>query len=107
LMDGPPSDWLEAYRKVNTELRRRDLAERDGLLVKAEVIRQALRSGVSAMRSTGDRLVRLFGNEAGEIYNEGVTEFETAALRTANDEVRGNPDPQLGGVAEDAPASDA
>jgi hypothetical protein len=65
---------------VNTELRRRDLAERDGTLVRPDVVRQAMRSGVSAMRGTGDRLVRQFGNEAGEIYNEGV--MRTPRLRT-------------------------
>jgi hypothetical protein len=92
---------------VNTELRRRDLAERDGTLVRPDVVRQAMRSGVSAMRGTGDRLVRQFGNEAGEIYNEGVTEFETAALRVVNDAGGSHPDKQPDGVPADAAAADA
>ena len=57
------------------------------------------------MRATGDRLVRKFGNEAGDIFNEGVTEFEAAAVRVLDDS--GNdPDKSVVGVDADAAAAD-
>lgn len=81
LMSGPDSPALERFRTARAGLAERDLAERDKELVKGGLLSQALRAGINALRATGDRLIRKFGNECGDIFNEGVNEFEAAAIR--------------------------
>jgi hypothetical protein len=114
LLSGSDSPALERYRNVKADLAERDLAERDKVLVRANVIRDALRPAVSALRGTGDRLVRQFGNEAGDIFNEGVNEFEAAAKRViladaidTPDSQRTNSLPESGVGDPDASAPDA
>ena len=75
------SEALERLRTANARLREMDLAERNGALVRLHVIADALRPAMVAMRSTGDRLTRKFGNDAGEIFNEGIADFEAAAAQ--------------------------
>lgn len=94
LLAGSDSPALERYRNVKADLAERDLAERDKVLVRSNMIRDALRPAIAAMRGTGDRLVRQFGNEAGDIFNEGVTEFEAAAKRVILSDANDAPDSQ-------------
>jgi len=75
------SPALERYRLAKARLAEHDLSERDGILLRADAIKEALMAGIRVMRATGDRLVRQLGNVAGEIFNEGVAEFEAAAIR--------------------------
>jgi hypothetical protein len=82
---GKDSDELERYRRLKADMVERDLAERDGILVKRHTIMDALAPALTAMRGTGDRLSRQFGNEAADIFNEGVGEFEAAALKLVNE----------------------
>ena len=113
MLAGPESPALERYREVRTKLAERDLAERDRELVKGRLIRDALRPAVAALRGTGDRLSRQFGNEAGDVFNEGVADFEAAALRVieqqdvgpSNSDGRSDADPGL--VRGDADAATA
>ena len=81
LMTGGASPALERYRRLKGDDLERTLAERDGQLVRKHVILDALRQGMSVMRATGDRLVRQFGNDAGDVFNEGVSEFEAAIVK--------------------------
>ena len=62
-----------------------DLAEREKRLVRVEAVTDALQPAIAAMRTTGERLTKQFGNAAAEIYNEGLTEFEAAAHRVLDE----------------------
>lgn len=86
LLKGDESPALERYRLGRAKMVEMDLAERERQTVRVQALRDAMRGGVSALRSTGDRLVRQFGNEAGEMFNEGVADFEAAALRAIGGE---------------------
>jgi len=107
LMAGGTSPALERYRLGRATMVEMDIAERERGLVKGEAIRAAVLAGVGAMRAAGDRLSLLAGNEAADIYNEGVAEFEAAALRALEEtlgEVRNGTDSGLGGGTEDVAA---
>ena len=86
-MNGPVTDNLERYRGWKADGEELTVKERRGELVKAEVVMAALGPAISAMKSAGDHLVRKFGNEAGEIFNEGVGAFEAAAAKLAEPDV--------------------
>lgn len=79
---GGDSPNLERYRLAKAMLAERDLAERDRDVVRRAVIAESLRPAVSGMRTAGDKLVSQFGNDAGDIYNEAVNDFEAAVVRT-------------------------
>jgi hypothetical protein len=114
--EGPDSPALERWRIARAKLAERDVDEREGTVIRINLMRDALRAGTTAMRATGDRLTRGYGNEAGEIFNEGVAEFEAAAIRvirqadvsstsrTAEDG-RDDADPNMGVGDADAPPS--
>lgn len=111
LMTGSDSPNLERYRLGKAQMIELDLAERQKILVRADVLDRALRPAITAMRQTGDRLVRKFGNEAGEIFNEGVSEFEAAALQyfasdTSDDGGRDDHPPPTNVADADAAAAD-
>lgn len=72
---------LDRLRLANAQIAELELGERRASLVRLTVISDALRPALAAMRSTGDRLARRFGNDACEIFNEGICDFEAAALR--------------------------
>lgn len=90
------SPQLERYRKARADLAERDVKERDTDLVRRDVILGALRPAIAGMRGAGDRLVREFGNDAGEIYNEAVDDFADALEKTINPPAAspGHPDSQ-------------
>jgi len=79
------SPSLERYRLAKAKLAEHDLSEREKVLVRADLLNEAIRAGVAVNRATGDRLSRQFGNAAGEIFNEGLEEFLAAALRVLKD----------------------
>lgn len=79
MADGGDSPNLERYRRLKGDEVELNLSERKGGLVRADKIIEALGPALSAMRGTGDRLARQFGNDAADIFNEGVAEFEAAA----------------------------
>jgi hypothetical protein len=85
----PQSPSLERLRSAKASMAELDLAERKLELVNVEAVRTALAHGITAMRSTGEILVRKFNNEAGEIFNDGVEAFAAAAKR-AVDQFNGN-----------------
>lgn len=82
LAAGGDSPNLERYRLAKAQLAERDLAERDRTLVRRQVIIDALRPAATGMRAAGDRLIKAFGNEAGQIFNEAVDDFEAAVTQT-------------------------
>lgn len=83
LMSGADSPGLERYRMANAQIKERELAQLDRELVRSSVIREMVRPGIAAMRAVGDAIVRRFGNDAGDMYNEGVNEFEATMLKAA------------------------
>lgn len=116
LLEGPDSPVLDRLRLANAKMAELELAERTNAVVQLDLIRDAMRPALAAMRSAGDRLVRQFGNDAGEIFNEGVGEFEAAAARVleqryvagvASDptDQRGNADPPLRRIDANAAAA--
>ena len=72
------SDMLERLRRFKGDLAERDVKERDKHLVRRSVIMNALGPAVGGMRATGDRLTQKYGNDAGEIYNAAVENFQRA-----------------------------
>jgi len=80
---GGPGDSpaLERYRLARAIAEERRNDEAAGLLVRRDLVVDGLRQGITAARASGEKLVRFFGNEAGLLYNEGIDEFERAALR--------------------------
>lgn len=115
LLSGGDSPNLERYRGVKADLATLDLRERNRELVRIGVLQTSMRTALAALRGTGDRLARQFGNDAADIYNEGVTEFEAAALAAvrkfdsdgSDDNRRDAADPAMGGGDADAAAPDA
>ena len=81
--DGGTSDSpaLERGRLAKAQLLELELAERQKELIRAQAMREALRPAIAILRQVADRLIRKFGNDAGEIYNEGVDDFAAAVLR--------------------------
>lgn len=80
---GVPSDALERYRHERYIEARRNNAIAEGKLIDRETIVQAMTAGTTVMRNTAlqfERLTQLSGREAREIYDEGVTAFEQAAI---------------------------
>lgn len=74
---------LERYRGYRADLAKRDVEERDKVLVRRNVILDALRPALSGMRCAGEKLIRQFGNDAGDIYNEAVDNFVESVNRLA------------------------
>lgn len=83
LVDGSDSPNLERYRLAKAiEVERKNDKE-EGLLIPRPVIREALLPAAAAMRQAGERLAKLYGNDAHEIYAEAVNEYEAAITRLA------------------------
>lgn len=83
LADGSDSPNLERYRLAKAiEVERKNDKE-EGLLIPRPVIREALLPAAAAMRQAGERLAKLFGNDAHAIYAEAVQEYEAAISRLA------------------------
>lgn len=85
LLAGDDSDALDEYRREATTEKRLKNAVTRGELIDREKTADAIRAGITAMRETGDRLVRRFGNEAGDLFNDAVGEFEGVATRVIAD----------------------
>jgi hypothetical protein len=76
---------LERIRDYKAQLVEMDVQTRRGELVQLEKVKRAIAGGFVAFRGTGDQLVRRFGNDAGDLFNEGVAEFEHKAIAVLND----------------------
>jgi hypothetical protein len=76
---GGDSPSLERYRAARATWVELDLAERSKQLVKIEVVAEALRPSFQILRNMGDRLIRTYGNDAGEVVREALDEYETTA----------------------------
>jgi len=84
LMDGGgDSPALERLRMAKAQLAERDLAERDGDLVRRAVIVDALRPAAAGLRQAGERLAKDYGNDAAAVYNDAVDDFAAAVERLA------------------------
>ena len=75
------SPALERWRAARADVAEIERDERLNKVADVEILNAAVRPALVAMRSTGDRLVREFGNAAGDIFNEGVNEFEAGMLQ--------------------------
>jgi hypothetical protein len=105
LLSGAATPALERYRSLKADLAEIDVGERRGRIVRSAVISDAIKGGLSAMRQTGDRLTRQFGNDAGQLYNEGIDDFEAAARQVIQDaDSRDDADRQHGGKPSNAVA---
>ena len=76
MLTGGPSEALERYRAARAAIAELDLKEREGRLVPAGVYMPVMAHLAGILRRAGHRLVREFGNGAGEILNEAIDEFE-------------------------------
>lgn len=72
------------YRRLKIELAEMEVQERRGELVKKEAFKRAIAGGFIAFRGTGDQIARRHGNDAADLFNEGLTEFETVTLAALN-----------------------
>ena len=103
------SPALERYRLAKAKIAEHDLSEREKALIRADILDEAMRTGLKAFRGTGDRLVRECGNRAAEIFNEGIDEFESTANRVLSHYASGNPNPAppMGGGNKNTPPPNA
>lgn len=72
---GENSPGLERYRLAKAALAEIDLEVRRGRLLDREKLEAQWVAGAVALRNAGERLQRRFGDEAAELFNEGVQDF--------------------------------
>ncbi|HEX4796181.1 MAG TPA: hypothetical protein VH370_20495 [Humisphaera sp.] len=93
LMDVPDSSpALERWRLARAEMEEIALAEKKHEVVAIAVMRPGMNTLISVMRNVAERLQRQFGNEASDIYNEGIDEAIKACDRMF-DQLTGKPGP--------------
>ncbi len=76
LLNGGDSPALEEYRKHRARSAKVEADEKERISVPRAILEPALRQSAGVMRRVGETLARRFGNEAGDIYNEGVDRVE-------------------------------
>lgn len=77
LMDGGSgSEWLERYRKERAKMARLDRLEREGILVRLDVLRPLMFRASGIIRQCGETLAKLFGNEAAAILNDALNDVD-------------------------------
>jgi hypothetical protein len=86
LLVGGDSPALERYRAARAGMAEIELTDKQGQTVRLQLIRECIRPGITAMRSCGDSLVRRWGNECGDQFNEAVAAFEHAVLHALGSE---------------------
>lgn len=77
LLQGPPTEWLEEYRKQRALQEEIKLEQMRGNTVAIADIEPQLMALCGVMRRAGETLTRRFGNEAGQVVNEAVDEWES------------------------------
>ena len=78
------SPALERYRLARAKLSELELAERESRLVNAEaLVRTWLGPSAALMRECGHQLRRRYGNEAGDMLDETLSEIERLAKHHA------------------------
>lgn len=73
------SPALERKREVECQLKLLELATREGELVPRSQMRNLLMGMAAVLRRTGELLVRKFGNDAGEVLQEGIDDMDRLA----------------------------
>lgn len=88
LMAGPSegSEGLERYRKARAAIAELDLAERRGELIRRDLLRAVMSRAAAPLRAAGEQLTRRFSEDARQILDEGLEEFQ----RNANEFLGGN-----------------
>ncbi len=111
---GEDSPALERYRTARAQLAELDLEVRRAKLLDREQLESHWNAGAVALRNAGERLQRRYGDEAVEIYNEGMADFAravTEAIHAGHDRESTRDLPEDVGVpgrkAHDQPAPDA
>lgn len=80
------SPALEEYRRERAMLARLERLEREGQLVRRDVIHQHLTRFASAIRQAGEQLQKAFGADAGEILAEAIDDAERELSRLDHDQ---------------------
>lgn len=83
-MVGPPTPWLEEYRKNRSRREKvaADLAER--LAIQRHELEPALGQASGIIRAAIERLAKRYGNSAADVMNEAVNECDSIWDRVAN-----------------------
>lgn len=92
--DDCSSPALERYRSARAGLAELELRERSGDLLSRPCLESQWNAGAVALRNAGDRLQRRFGDEAAELYNEGMADFAravTQAIQSGTQRPAGSP----------------
>jgi hypothetical protein len=84
--EGEEGDALEAYRReATTKLRLANAATRTEL-VDRRIVLDAMSKAFGTAANCGKKLARKFGNDAVEIWNEGIDAMRDAAIKELSDD---------------------
>lgn len=93
LLEGESTPALEELRRVQCEIKKRELAQIDRELIGREEINHILGRVASILRQFGLELQKKFGPDALDLFNQFLTQAEEEALRLAD----GDQEPGTGG----------
>lgn len=87
-MLGGDSPALEQYRAARARLAELDLAEREGEILRADVMRDTLTRWSALIRDAGEILQRQFGIEASNVLSEALEDAEREVIAAIDDGLR-------------------
>lgn len=76
MLAGDNTPALERYRYAAAQLKEIDVAERQGVVIPLDDMREILGQFAIILKGVGETLGKNFGKEAQQIVNEGVDEFQ-------------------------------
>ena len=84
-------DSVRRIKSADAAMSELKLAEYEGRLIDGDLFRKSMLAGFRVLRGSGEILVRRFGNEAAEIYNEGLDEFAAATTKAMSSNAPDHP----------------
>ena len=84
LLEGEATPALEELRRVQCEIKKRELAQIDRELIRREEVNAVLVRVAAILRQGTEKLQKRFGPEAVDIFNEVLSQAEEEAYRLAD-----------------------
>jgi hypothetical protein len=96
MMEGN-SPAQERWRAAKAGMAEIQLAEMLKQVARVDLLKESFAPAIAAMRECGERLIREFGNIAGDVFNTAIDRFEKVLIEQAK-RVNGDGDAQSGGA---------